>query len=254
MKGQYTCSVLRCVCGLVLLFALWNGSTNEFSMAYAADSSVLMGTVSDVEGRAVEGAMVFVYDNSDVRRSADFISAPTNSEGRFRMVVPEGRYWGIARIKTGEDFGPLMPGDRHSGDPVEIEVAPDSKVIEDFIVADLKEAIRMKREEMDRPVKLSGRIISEDGTPVIKAYAFAHKSELIPGIPDFVSAWVDSEGRYEMYLPRGRYYVGGAVTFPVGKDYFLERELTVEADNSGFDIKKTSRNNSLVHEMKDIVQ
>ena len=99
-----------------LLVALF-GLSAEYSMAADHGNSVIMGKVSDVDGKAVEGVMVFLYDSPDVKRSANFISARTDKEGRYRMIVPAGRYWLVARSKNIETYGPLMLKDRHSGDP-----------------------------------------------------------------------------------------------------------------------------------------
>lgn len=240
MIGWFECSVSRSFCALFLLIAAWYGSAIDYSTALAEEKSILKGRVSYVEGQAVEGAMVFVYDSPDVRRQADFISARTDKDGLFRMVLPSGRYWLIARLKKTEGFGPLMPGDKHSGEPGEIELASDSEVDMDFIVADLKEAIKIKTKAREGPVKISGRIIDENGSPVRRAYAFANRNEKISGIPDYLSAWVDNEGRYTLYIPRGRYYIGGAVTFPPGQNYFMNGEMTIDVDKPDVDIVRKS--------------
>jgi hypothetical protein len=106
----------------------------------------------------------------------------------------------------------------------------------DFVVADLKEAIRMKRESMERPFKITGRIIDENGTPVRSVYALANRNQELVGIPDYLSAWVDREGRYTLYVPGGKYFIGGAQIFPPGNNYFIYSETTIDADTSDLDI------------------
>jgi hypothetical protein len=155
--------------------------------------------------------------------------------------LPHGKYWLVARLKKSKEYGPLMVGDRHSGDPEEIEIEPDSEVNMDFVVADLKEAIKMKREAVDRPFRISGKIIDKKGEPVTGAYAVAYKTKEMSRFPDYLSAWVDTEGRYTLYIPDGNYYIGGALTFPPDNNYFIHGEITVSSDESGIDIVKKPR-------------
>ena len=228
------------VCGLIsglfLLFCL----TAEKAAASIEGPSVFKGKISDVAGRPVEGARVFVYDSTDVRRTANFISAGSDKDGLFSVVLPPGKYWAIARLKKTEDYGPLMPGDKHSGEPNEVEVVFRGEVAMDFVVADLKEALRARGNARERPVQIAGRIIDGDGTPVRGAYVIAHKSGTVNGIPDYLSAWVDDDGRYTLYLPKGSYYIGTALVFPPGNNYFMQGNITVEGDRTDMDIIRKS--------------
>jgi hypothetical protein len=208
--------------------------------AWAGGASVLKGKVTDVDGRAVEGARVFAYDDQEVRRPANFMSAPTDVTGVFRMVLPPGKYWVVARLKKTDDYGPLMPGDKRS-EPAVAEIASGQEADLDFIVADLREARRLRTQQQEKPVKVSGRIIDEKGAPVTKAYAIAQRSETVAGIPDYLSAWVDNEGRYTLYLPRGTYSIGCATAFPPGQQYVLQGKMVVEGDIPGVDIVMKSR-------------
>jgi len=213
-----------------------------YSSALAAEISVLKGRVTDVQEKIVAGAMIFVYGSPDVRKAADFISAPTDKDGRFRMVVPPGKYWVVARLKMTEDFGPLMPGDKHSGDPEQIEITRDSYVEQDFVVADLNEAIKIKRESVERLYIIRGRILDENGAPVSGAYAIANSEEEFDRFPTYISAWVDDKGNYTLYVPQGRHVIGGAVAFPPGQDYFFTSEVIIDEDIPNLDIVLTSTN------------
>ena len=241
MSVHIKCSVPLFISVLFIILAVSYSPAVDSSAVFAEGTSVLKGIVSDVEGQAAAGAMVFVYNSPEVRRTADFISAPSDKEGLFRMVLPQGKYWAVARLKKSKEYGPLMPGDRHSGDPEEIEIEPDSEVNMDFVVADLKEAIKMKREAMDRPFRISGKIIDKRGEPVTGAYAIVYKTKEISRIPDYLSAWVDTEGHYTLYIPEGDYYIGGAFTFPPDNNYFIHGKITADADKSGIDIVKKPR-------------
>lgn len=228
-RGRGYLSVMRFFAGILLVTAF-------AGVAVAQQNATFTGRVTDAAGRPAEGAMVFVYGSRDVRRPADFISAPTDREGNFRTAVPPGKYWAVARLKKTEGFGPLMPGDRHSGEPQEVEFAPGQETEMQFVVVDLKEAMESKRKDREGPVRISGRILDEKGLPVRGAYAIANKSERIIGFPDYLSAWVDAEGRYTLVLLRGRYYIGSALAFPPGDDAVVNELLNVEADMSGRDL------------------
>jgi hypothetical protein len=229
-------SVCRCI-ALFFLLSAWYVSAGA-STACGEENAVFKGRVLDVEGNAVEEVKVFVYSSPEVRKTADFISASSDKDGLFRMVLPSGRYWAIARLKKTEGFGPLMPGDRHSGEPTEVELASGSEVNMNFVVADLKEAIKAKTKGREGAVRISGRILDEKGAPVSGAYAIANRNEKISGVPDYLSAWVDSDGRYTLYVPPGKYYIGGAIAFPPGQDYFLNGAITVDGDEADLNIVK----------------
>ncbi len=235
MKKHQQQRILQVFCTALFVILLTVGAGVQNSAAVAEETSVLKGMVSDVEDRAVEGAMVYVYTSPEVRRAAEFISAPTNKDGVYSLVMPQGQYWVVARLKKAEDFGPLMPGDKHSGDPEELELESDEAEM-NFVVADLKEAIRMKRETMERPFKITGRIIDEDGKPVTDVYVFANRSEDMARIPDYVSSWVSEKGVYTLYVPSGEYHLGGASRFPPGDAYTLSKQLLVKIDKTDVDI------------------
>ncbi len=226
------------VTGLICLILFIAFAAMLTTPVTAEEAAQLSGMISDVEGSPVQGAMLYVYNSPDVRRTAEFISSLTDKDGQFSIKVPAGKYWLVARVKKGEEYGPLMPGDKHSGDPVEIELVSEGKEELDFVVADLKDAIRMKKEAMDRSFKVTGRIIDKNGEPLTNAYAIANKSREITRIPDFLSAWIDGRGRFTLYLPEGKYYLGGAEEFPPGRSYFISQEITADADKSGIDIVK----------------
>ncbi len=210
--------------------------------ALAAEKSLLTGKVSDAAGRPVEGAMVFVYANASVRRSADFMSPPTDSDGVYRVFLPAGRYWAVARLKKTEGVGPLMPGDKHSGDPVEVDLTSENETGVDFTVADLKEAMGMREKPREGSVRITGRITDEKGSPLVGVYAVVCKRKELSGMPDYLSAWVDDDGRYALYIPKGKYYLGSAVAVPPGDSYVASGEITADADKDGVDIvRKTAR-------------
>lgn len=199
----------------------------------ASDMSSIRAKVLDVDGKPVAGAKIFVYQGSNVRKPADFISAPSDSSGLVVVVVPPGKYRAVARIKQGPLFGPLMPGDRHSGEPTEIEVEKGSESGADFVVADIREIGEKKRTTAGDALRLHGRVVDAEGNPVAHAYAFAQRTKNISAIPEFISAWTDQNGVYELYLPEaGNFFVGAARQFPLPPGLPAIREIGVPTGKS----------------------
>ena len=223
---------------LVLLFLLFLPAAGLCSAdAPAGEKAALTGRIQDVAGKSVEGAEVYIYSSAQVRRTADFISAPSDTEGRYSIILPTGTYWCVARWrKGGARIGPLMPGDKHSGEPLEIEVSGGASLA-DFTVADLKEAAGLiKKKTREDYVKITGRILDRDGKPAQGTYVIASTTRSISEIPDYLSSWTDDAGRYTLYLPRGKYYFGASARFPPGSRAAFTREILLEGDKDDLDI------------------
>ena len=229
--------LLRTSCR-VLLFLLLLPAVGLYSAdASAGEHATLTGRIQDVVGKPVEGAEVFIYSSAQVRRTADFISSPSDTEGRYTIFLPTGTYWCVARWrKGGARFGPLMPGDKHSGEPMEIEVSRGASPA-DFTVADLKEAAGLiKKKTREDYIKITGRILDRDGNPAPGVYAIASTTRSISEIPDYLSPWTDDAGRYTLYLPRGKYYFGSSARFPPGSRAAFTREILLEGNKDDLDI------------------
>ncbi|WP_298268764.1 carboxypeptidase-like regulatory domain-containing protein [Geobacter sp.] len=196
----------------------------------AAELATLRATILDVAGGPVAGAKVFVYDSGDTRRPADFISPVSDREGRTVLHLPPGRYWAVARLKKDGTYGPLMPGDKHSGEPVILEPAAGEVVGGEFVVADIRDVGRTRVTVASESVVLRGRILDREGAPVANGYVFANRAKEGREIPEFLSAWSDGAGSYTLYLPAGgRFYVGVATRFPPDAAAGPLREISTEA-------------------------
>ncbi len=207
------------------------------SDAGAEETAVFQGRVLDTEGNPVAGASLFVYNSPEVKRQADFMSAETDRDGRFRMVVPPGTYWAVARLKKDKKYGPLRPGDKHSGDPEMFELSPGADFAKDFTVTDIKEAAHLLKKTRKDVVKIQGRIIDAEGLPVKDAYVAAWKAGATSRFPDYLSAWTGDQGSYSLYLPRGRYSIGAAMRFPLDGESVLRRDMLIEKDSADVDIQ-----------------
>ena len=180
----------------------------------AEPTFTLRGTVSDLAGQPVIDAEVYLYRSANTRRPADYISARTAGDGAYRLVLPAGNYWGVARIKQGERFGPLASGQRHSGDPVQIAIGEEPVTTQDFSVADLKEMAQRRQKVNHDVIVVSGWIFDGDGKPVAGAYAFARAGQVQATLPEYISAWTGPDGRFTLHLPPGDYHWGASRQFP----------------------------------------
>jgi hypothetical protein len=229
--------IILLILNIIFLFPILPASSLFPATTIAEEKSIFKGRVLDTEEKPVEGAEIFIYNSPDVRRPTDFMSTKTDKSGLFSVVLPEGKYWAVARLRKGtERYGPLMPGDKHSGEPVEIDLTSNSAIEKDFIVADIREVTRLKKKTREDYIKIKGRILDKNSSPVKMVYAIANKNKVITGMPDYLSAWTDDEGDYTLYIPRGKYYIGYATAFPPDKDYNINREVVFEADKSDMDI------------------
>lgn len=181
---------------------------------FAVDNQLLKARIIDIDGRPMEGAKLFLYDSSNVRRPADFISPVSDPAGNIQTVLPPGNYWVVARHKSDGKYGPLRPGDKHSGEPLEVDLTT-SEVKVDFVVADIQELGQKKRANATDSIRVKGRVIDNKGAPVINAFVFADRTKEFKELPDYISAWTDKNGEYELYLPPGStYYAGASQQFP----------------------------------------
>lgn len=173
----------------------------------------LQGVVLDIAGKPVAGAELFLYDSPKTRRPADYISGRTGADGRFLMKVPEGTYWGVARVRHGEAFGPLLAGDLHSGDPQELTVTATTAE-QQFTVADIREVAKDREKQQSSRALLSGTVTSSDGRPVAGAAVYLWREPLTDRLPDLISAWTEQDGRYALSITPGSYLASSSRQFP----------------------------------------
>lgn len=178
-------------------------------------AAVMKATILDIAGKPVSGVKIFLYESTNVRKPADFISAPSDNAGHVVMTAPSRKYWAVARMKMDSLYGPLMPGDKHSGDPLEIELS-DALVSDNvFEVADIRDIGQKKRTGNNDTIKIWGRVLDKDGKPVAGVYVFASKTKEIEFIPEYLSTWTDASGNYVLYVPSIKsLFLGSALQFP----------------------------------------
>ena len=221
----------------LLLLAVVVFFFGQLPYLYAGQAGFLEGRVLDISEEPVKDAEVYIFDSSDVKRPADFISNRTAEDGRYRVQIPSGNYWAVAIFRQdGARFGPLGSSDKHSGDPVALEIAADGSHSMDFMVVNLREAARKHQKKNDELIKVTGRIVNLNGFSVQTAYAMAHKMQQFGKLPDYISAWTDEQGVYTLYLPPGRYYLGASVGFPPKNDYNMYLDQQFIGDTEKVDL------------------
>lgn len=204
-----------CIAAFALLLASLVSVLGGAGSGTGQDTGALAGRVLDVARNPVAGAALFVYNNGNIRRPADYISPPTDSAGEFRLTLPPGHYWVVARARQGEEkYGPLLPSDRHSGAPLETDILAGETAEAEFIVADLRETSQLEAKLDASFLQIEGVLLTREGEPLGNAYAFARREAVAGGIPEYVSAWTDDSGRYTLFLPAGTYWLGLARAFP----------------------------------------
>jgi len=227
MKNNQRFFIIPFFIFLVTAFSGWTHSV-------AAEGFTLRGKVLDTAGKGVEGAEVFIYNSINSRRPADFITAKTDSEGRYSIQLPKGDFWAVARVRQGEKFGPLSPNAKHSGEPLAIDSIVNGVAEQDFIVADIRDVARGQQKASEDYARVSGRVLDKEGKPVVSAYVIINKTSKLKAQPDYVSAWTDESGQYSLYIPPGKYFIGAVTDFP--PDSAMELSLPLNVETSQKDI------------------
>ncbi len=199
--------------------------------AVAQEHAVFTGQVRDVSQNPVGGVKIYAYDDENIRRPADYISPPTDPGGAFTITWPPGPYWVVARLRQNDEkYGPLLPGDKHSGSPLKIDLMPGERFDEDFVIADLKETSQLNVKFDTSFIKVEGVLQSKEGEPIGNAYAFANRQAAAKKIPDYVGAWTGDDGKFTLFLPVGTYYFGLARVFPPGLKTVPTQKVSIDSD------------------------
>ena len=225
MKNNY-------IIALVFLLVVTLLGVNQ---VMAEDKPLIKSTVVDVDGKPVKGAYIFFYDSPDTKRAVDLVSPVTDRNGKCQKEIPAGTYWVLARLKREGDFdmGPLMIEDKVSSEPLEITVATGETREITFAVLDLLDTIRTSSKKRSDLNRISGQVVDGDGEPLKKVFVFANRNDKPVLMPRYFSAWTSDDGRFTIYMPEGKYYLGVSGEFAPDLKYKAETMITVATDIEG---------------------
>lgn len=169
-------------------------------------------------GQGVAEAYVNIYPDviSNLLGPSQFISRPTDAEGRYFIEAPPGTYYLVARKRvSGEPTGPLSPGDYYSEHQrVVTRVEPGKLAVVDLAVVPMKAPMFFKKEVVERETNtgIRGRLLDREGKPVAGGFAMAYTDQTMQRLPDYASTLSDAEGRFTLYLPEGgTYYLAARI-------------------------------------------
>ncbi|TYO99298.1 carboxypeptidase family protein [Geothermobacter ehrlichii] len=213
--------------GLVLLAGCVAGTGTK-----VADDSAVGVSYVDMDGRTglsgtvvlkkngepLAGAFVNVYADtmSNLLGPSQYISRPSDKDGRFMLDIPPGTYYVVARKRmSGEPSGPLAPGDYYSEHQrVKVEVRPGWMTVLNLEVVPMKAPMFFKKSPVERRTDtgIRGRLVDAAGKPIPGSFAIAYVDADMKRLPDFASTLSDADGRFTLYLPEGgSYYLAARV-------------------------------------------
>ncbi len=170
----------------------------------------LRGELIGEEGPVAGAAVALYLDTATQLRGPGYLEVATDERGRFAASVSPGRYWAVARRRTGAAaYGPLEAGDDfgfYAANPV---VVGEGERVSVRIGA-----VRvLKKSGWSGPSELrtrvTGRIRDAAGRPLAGYRAFLHEQPVMLGKPAFVSESSGPDGRYLIWADReGTFYLG----------------------------------------------
>ncbi len=170
------------------------------------------------DGSPLAGAYVNIYpDNiSNLLGPSQFISAPADADGRYRIELPPGNYYVVARKRSsGLANGPLTTGDYYSEHQrIIARIAPNKLTLVDLQMVKMKAPMFFKKDlsETRTDTGIRGRLLDTNGKPVAGGFAIAYTDNNLQRLPDFASTLTNQKGEFTLYLPHGgRYYLAARI-------------------------------------------
>lgn len=163
-------------------------------------------------------AYVNIYPDtiSNLLGPSQYLSSPTDAQGRYSLEVPSGTYYVVARKRmSGEATGPLGTGDFYSEHQrIVTSVIQGNISVVDVAVVPMKAPMFFKREVVERKTDtgIRGVLLDKEGNPVAFGFALAYTDSEMKRLPDYASTLSDPQGRFTIYLSDGgTYYLAGRI-------------------------------------------
>ncbi len=188
-----------------------------------ADPDTWVEGLLTAAGRPLPDAFVYVYTegSGDLMGPSYAKLVQADGEGRFRLELPAGRFWLVARKRSdGGRSGEPMAGDlngRYPGNPVEIARGQQLQ-LDSFDLQPVDENRQLQRLAAGKFVAtetvLQGRVVDDQGHPLSGIYVYAYLDKRMIGKPTYISAATTASGQFELFLGSGgKYYIGARSTF-----------------------------------------
>jgi hypothetical protein len=183
-------------------------------------SGVVTGDAGPIPGAGV----AFYLDASTQFRGPGYLEAQTDERGAFETRVSPGRYWLVARRRSGsQPFGPLEAGDDfgfYPGNPLEVRAG-------ETVAVRIPAVHVLKKSGWSGPstlrTRVGGTIRDAAGRPLAGYRAFLHAKATMLGKPEFVSEPSGPDGAYLIWVEReGVFYLGARAEIGRARE---EREL-----------------------------
>jgi hypothetical protein len=165
-------------------------------------------------GSPAENVFVYAYlrTESAFRDLGFSASAPTASDGSFVMDLPPGRYYLLARRRTGGGVaGPMRKGDLfgyYPANPVTVGPGAYTRVTIPATLLKLRNAPSYSG-GYRAAASIEGRIVGPDGKPRAGVYAALYDNPDLLNRPVFLSDVTGEDGRFHIPVPvPGTYYLG----------------------------------------------
>ena len=176
----------------------------------AGEGSGVAGQVF-FEGRPLGRAYVHVYGDAGTNfRGMGLASAPTGEDGRFRIKLPPGTYYVLARKRQGGGmYGPVGRDDYigyFPGNPVTVRPGAFSPLhLESTTRIDLLEEIWSGGGASAG--WFEGNVTGPSGKPAAGVYVLFYVEDALSGAPAFVAGPTDAAGHFKVRAAAGKFHL-----------------------------------------------
>ncbi len=218
---QRGCLLFLSVLVLHLTASVSSAATGtEKSPQLVSETGVISGRILITNGAPLAWGTLMLYNAvagpppkpEKYDRTPD-ISRTVDSDGRFRVSVPAGKYYlGAIKRMSGDGFGVPQAGDYAL---LSFDARGALKVYQVMAGATLEvgtiaEARRLEARDLAKQAAktaIRGVVLDTDGKPVENALVLAYTDLSLRGKPLFVSDRSDSAGHYLLRVAPGTYYL-----------------------------------------------